>query len=168
LQYEIDAREMPANFSTGYFPQGAYSPNDTWGYVYNTEVFSVNSALLDLAFDMIDASKLTDTPDAAAYRANYAADPAFAAGAAAVPAKVKCDVATSDVYWSGALLGDAFAERMDIWTNGSAVYCTTAQEDGAILAAMLRGTLAGKVDYGRIMVMRSSEPTHSALCLDVC
>lgn len=27
LQYEFDAREIPGNFSTGYVPQGAYSPD---------------------------------------------------------------------------------------------------------------------------------------------
>jgi hypothetical protein len=166
LQYEIDAREMPANFSTGYFPEGATSPDDDWGYVYNTEVFAVNSALRDLAFDMIDAGKLHDLPDAIAYRANYAKDPAYAAGAANKPAKVKCDVATTDVWWSGALLGDAFEKRMKIWTNGSSVYCTTAQEDGAVLAAMLRGQLAGKVDYGRSMVMRTSSLQESLVKAD--
>ena len=31
LQYEFDAREIPANFSTGYVPQGSFNPGDYIG-----------------------------------------------------------------------------------------------------------------------------------------
>ena len=45
LQYEIDAREKPENFSTGYIPQGTTSLNSYPEYVYGTEVFELNDAL---------------------------------------------------------------------------------------------------------------------------
>ena len=41
-------------------------------------------------------------------------------------------------------------------TNGSGKYCMTAQEDNAILEAMIRGAQAGLVDFKRIMVMRAA------------
>ena len=43
-----------------------------------------------------------------------------------------------------------------IWTNGSGVYCTTAQEDNASLSSLLRAAKAGLVDFSRIIVMRTA------------
>ena len=156
MQYEIDAREKPDNFTSGYLPQGATSPDDDWGYIYNTEVFSVNPDLRDMAAAFVDPAKLLDSADAKAYRANYQSDPQFSAGSQA-PGVVKCDVASSDTWFTGAMIADEVDYRMKVWSNGTATYCATAQEDGAVLAALLRGALAGKIDYDRIIVMRTSK-----------
>lgn len=40
-------------------------------------------------------------------------------------------------------------------TNGSGIYCGTQQEDNATLEALLRGALAGKLDFARIIIMRT-------------
>lgn len=150
LQYEFDAREKPKNFSTGYFPQGSFSPNQYPQSIYGTEIFEVNNALRLLAAEAARGAKLNDSSDAVSYRSNYKSDKAYAAGAAKPGIKL-CDSATSDVYYSGALLGEAFGKYMTLVSNGSAVYCTTAQEDNATLEAMLRGAKAGLVDFARSM-----------------
>lgn len=49
LQYEIDAREKPDNFSTGYIPQGSFAPDQYPLSIYGTEVFEVNDALRQIA-----------------------------------------------------------------------------------------------------------------------
>ena len=67
-----------------------------------------------------------------------------------------CDVATSDVYFSGALLSEAFENTTKLYTNGSGVYCTTAQEDNSTLEALLRGAVANLTDFSRIIVMRTA------------
>ena len=36
LQYEFDAREIPSNFTTGYFPQGSTSPTEYPQSIYGT------------------------------------------------------------------------------------------------------------------------------------
>jgi purine nucleoside permease len=36
------------------------------------------------------------------------------------------------------------------------VYCSTAQEDNATLEVLLRATLAGRVDFSRIIAMRTA------------
>lgn len=41
-------------------------------------------------------------------------------------------------------------------TNGSGVYCTTAQEDNATLEVLLRAAVDKLVDYSRIIVMRTA------------
>ena len=97
---------------------------------------------------------LNDTAAAAAYRANYASDPSFAAGASG-PTVVACDVATSDVYYSGDLLAEAFDNTTTLLTNGTGKYCSSAQEDNASLEAFLRAAIYGLVDFSRIIVMRT-------------
>ncbi|MCJ1245078.1 hypothetical protein MMC30_002279 [Trapelia coarctata] len=155
LQYEFDAREIPANFSTGYVPQGSTSPTQYPQSIYGTEVFEVSDALRQLAIGFAKTATLNDTAVAQAYRANYASSAAYTAGSEA-PGVVACDVATSDVYFSGALLSEAFGNTTSLYTNGSGVYCTTAQEDNATLEALLRGAARNLTDFSRIIVMRSA------------
>ena len=155
LQYEFDAREIPANFSTGYVPQGSTSPTEYPQSIYGTEVFEVSDTLRQLAIGFAQTATLNDSAAAIAYRANYAATAAYKAGSEG-PSVVACDVATSDVYYSGALLSEAFGNFTALVTNGSAVYCTTAQEDNATLEALLRGALTNLTDFARIIVMRTA------------
>lgn len=151
LQYQFAARDKPANFSTGYFPQGSDSPDMYPQSIYGTEVFEVNDALRQKAIALARRAKLNDSDTAVAYRAHYTGLPA-----AMAPSVRACDVATSDVYFSGAVLGEAFGNYTHLVTNGSGVYCTTAQEDNATLEVLLRGALAKVVDFSRIIVMRTA------------
>jgi purine nucleoside permease len=155
LQYEFDVRELPSNYTTGYVPFGVDSPQKYPTTLYGTEVFEVNQALQEIAIEFAKTAVLNDSADAVAYRANYASDEIYAAGAAA-PGVYACDVATSDVYYSGRLLGEAFGNFTTLMTNGSGVYCSTAQEDNATLGVLMRAAMFKLVDYSRIIVMRTA------------
>ncbi|MCJ1303533.1 hypothetical protein MMC08_006343 [Hypocenomyce scalaris] len=155
LQYEFDPREIPANFSTGYIPQGSVVPDEYPQSIYGTEVFEVNDALRQMAIGFASAATLNDSSAAMAYRANYASTAAYTAGTMG-PSVVGCDVATSDVYFSGAILSNVFENTTKLFTNGSGVYCTTAQEDTATLEALLRGAVSNLIDFSRIIVMRTA------------
>lgn len=155
LQYEFDTRELPSNFTTGYIPFGSFAPNQYPTILYGTEVFEVNVALRDLAIGFAKTATLNDSADAIAYRANYAKASIYTAGAAP-PSVVACDVATSDVYYSGRLLSEAFGNFTTLMTNGSGVYCSTAQEDNATLEVLVRAAKAGLVDFARAIVMRTA------------
>lgn len=94
---------------------------------------------------------LNDSSSAAAYRATYGYAPANQP-----PAVVQCDTGTSNNYWSGSVLGDAYSNYTLLMTNGTGLYCATQQEDNAILEAMTRGDLIGKIDFSRIAIMRTA------------
>lgn len=143
---------MPANFSTGYVGFGQTMPNEYPSTLYGTEVFEVNTALRDIAVGFARKAALNDSAQAVAYRALYAGE---YSAAAVAPSVVECDVTTSDVYFSGVLLGEAFGNWTSILTNGTGIYCMTAQEDNGTLEALLRGAAAGKIDFSRIIVMRT-------------
>ena len=155
LQYEFDAREIPSNFTTGYVPQGSTDPTMYPRSIYGTEVFEVNDALRQIAIGFAKTATLNDSSAAIAYRANYATTAAYRAGSQG-PSIVACDVATSDVYFSGALLSSTFANTTKLFTNGTGLYCTTAQEDNATLEALLRGAINNITDFSRIIIMRTA------------
>ncbi|KAI9838775.1 MAG: hypothetical protein M1838_004499, partial [Thelocarpon superellum] len=159
LQYEIDVRDLPSNFSTGYIPQGSTVPSEYPQSLYGTEVFEVNDALRQMAITFGETATLADTSDAETYRAQYgvAANgiPAYLS-ATSNPGILSCDVSTSDVWFSGAELGTAFENTTTLFSNGSATYCMTAQEDNAILEALLRGAVAQVLDFARVIVMRAA------------
>ncbi|EXJ69933.1 uncharacterized protein A1O5_07006 [Cladophialophora psammophila CBS 110553] len=155
LQYEFDMRDMPSNFTSGYIPFGVTAPDDYPTTIYGTEVFEVNEALRDVAISLASGAKLNDTAASQEYRAKYAQASIYAAGAQA-PSVLGCDVATSDVYYSGTHLSEAFENTTTIWTNGSGIYCTTAQEDNASLEAIMRAAAKNLADFSRVIVMRTA------------
>jgi purine nucleoside permease len=156
LQYEFDTRETPANFSTGYVPQGSTAPDVYPGDVYGTEVFEVNDALRKLAVGFARTATLNDSAEAVVYRAMYATPNGMYAAGTQPPTVVECDVATSDVYYSGRLLAEAFGNYTKLVTNGTGLYCNSAQEDNATLEALVRAHAAGLVDFSRIIIMRTA------------
>ncbi|KAF2439217.1 purine nucleoside permease [Karstenula rhodostoma CBS 690.94] len=156
LQYEFDPRELPSNFSTGYVPQGSYAPNEYPGSIYGTEVFEVNDALRKVAAGFARTAVLNDSAEAVAYRALYDTPEGLYEAGTNPPSVVECDVTTSDNYFSGRLLGETFGNYTKVLTNGTGVYCNTAQEDNATLEALLRGHIAGLVDFSRIIIMRTA------------
>ena len=156
LQYEFSYNQVPSNDSSGYFPQDGYFPDsplstDYPTELYGTEVFELNFNLVKHFANISSLQKLNDTKSAAAYRATYPYAPANKP-----PSTVICSTGTSNVYWSGSVLGNAFSNYTLLMTNGSAHYCATQQEDNASLEVMLRGDLAGLVDYSRVAVMRTA------------
>jgi purine nucleoside permease len=120
LAYEFDAREIPANFSTGYVSFGQETPLTYPTTIYGTEVFELNEALRDWAFNVSSGAKLNDSDESVAYRAQYKNVSAYAAGAA-LPSLIKADTLCSDVYYSGNLLSTAFGNYTTLITNGSGV-----------------------------------------------
>lgn len=116
LQYEIDYRELPTNFTTGYIPQGSKVPSQYPQTLYGTEVFELNDALRRIVAGFASTAVLNDSATAIAYRANYARSPLYTAGASP-PRVVLCDTATSDVFFSGVLLSDAFANYTRLVTS---------------------------------------------------
>jgi purine nucleoside permease len=108
-----------------------------------------------VAISFASGVKLNDSQTCKDYRAKYVGVSSYAAGAEG-PSVLGCDVATSDVYYSGTRLSEAFENTTHIWTNGSGVYCTTAQEDNASLEAIMRAAQKNLTDFSRVIVMRTA------------
>ncbi|KAI9739789.1 MAG: hypothetical protein M1834_006510 [Cirrosporium novae-zelandiae] len=156
LQYEFDMRDLSSNWTTGYVPLGSTLPSEYPSSIYGTEVFEVNDALKKLAVGFAKTATLNDSAEAVVYRAHYSKNSSLYAAATVAPNVLECDAATSDVYYSGTLLSESFDNFTTMMTNGTGVYCTTAQEDNATLEALLRAAIWKLVDFSRIIIMRTA------------
>lgn len=151
IQHEIDAREMPQGWTSGYLGIGAKGPAGKPPLNYRTEVFQLNEDLLQAALALSKDAKLVDGDAAAAYRARYPDAPANQP-----PKVVQCDTLAGDTYWHGSLIGQRAEAWVDLLTDGKGSYCTTQQEDNATFEALRRGEEAGLVDTRRVAVLRTA------------
>ncbi|KAI9152017.1 Purine nucleoside permease [Paramyrothecium foliicola] len=160
LQYEVDPRDLPPEWSTGYIAYGRDRPLEYPSITYGTEVFEVNANLRDIAHSFASEAELVDADSPRQYRSRYRALGDSYSKAVAPPAVMKCDSATSDVYYSGNRLSQAFEDILSLWTNGSGTYCMTAQEDNATLEVLVRAAIEKLVDFSRVIIMRSGESKY--------
>lgn len=150
IAHEIDAREMPVNWTAGYFGIHAANPDTKPELNYRTEVFQLDERLLQKALKITGSVQLQDNDKAKAYRALYSEEPAKRP-----PTVIQCDTAAGDTYWHGKMLGQ-WAERWTaLLTDGKGRYCTTQQEDNATYEALKRGASAGLLDLQRVAVLRT-------------
>jgi purine nucleoside permease len=149
LQQEIDAREKPPGWTTGYLGINAADPGARPKLAYKTEVFQLNEPLLQKALKLSANATLADDDKAIKYRSNYPSAPANQ------PPKVtQCDTLAGDTWWHGSLIGERAHDWVALLTDGKGAYCTTQQEDNATYEALRRGASAGLVDTSRVAVLR--------------
>ncbi|KAH7140084.1 purine nucleoside permease-domain-containing protein [Dactylonectria estremocensis] len=155
LQYEIDPRSLPTEWPTGYIAYGRNQPLEYPFITYGTEVFELNAKLQNIAYERASRATLKDAEGPRAYRNLYRAMGEPYKMASRPPSVIKCDTATSDVYYSGKRLSEAFENITSVWTNGTGSYCMSAQEDNATLEVLIRAAIEKLVDFGRVIVLRS-------------
>ncbi|KAH6982761.1 purine nucleoside permease-domain-containing protein [Ilyonectria destructans] len=155
LQYEIDARSLPAEWLTGYIAYGRSQPLEYPFITYGTEVFELNAELQDTVYKLASGATLKDAEGPQSYRNLYKPLGESYKMASQPPSVIKCDTATSDVYYSGRRLSEAFENTTSVWTNGTGSYCMSAQEDNATLEVLIRAAIEKLVDFGRVIVLRT-------------
>ncbi|KAG7420401.1 Purine nucleoside permease [Fusarium oxysporum f. sp. rapae] len=101
LQYEIDIRSLPPGWPTGYISYGRDQPHQQPFITYGTEVFELNAQLQDAAYGLASKAQLEDANGPKEYRALYRRMGETYKSASQPPSVIKCDTATSDVYYSG-------------------------------------------------------------------
>lgn len=155
-QMEFDAREIPTDWHTGYVPLGADTVDSYPKFITGSEIYELSDALRKKAISFTTTMKLQDSPRAKEYRASFAESPRSIYHAATLdPEVLEGDVLTSNTFWHGRLLADAMGHVAKLYTNGKAEYVMTDQEDTAILAALMRAAIEGKVDFSRILITRA-------------
>jgi purine nucleoside permease len=149
IQWEIDAREIPAGWTTGYLGINTKSPTEKPPLDYRTEVFQLDEALLQKAYALSKGLSLSDGAEAQAARAKFPSAPANQP-----PSVLLCDTLAGDTWFSGTALGQRATEWTRLLTDGKGVYCTTQQEDNATYEALKRGAALKLLDIKRLAVLR--------------
>ena len=153
LAHEIDGRELPSDWPTGYVPLGQTTPYeeprsaDTDGLVYH-----LNPALADWAFRLTRDVALQDTEAMQTLRAHYTGHPA----ALLPPSVIKGDILSASTFWHGKLFNDWAARWMAYWTDGTATFATAAMEDAGTMRALTALGAMGRIDRDRVLVLRTA------------
>lgn len=150
LGYEIDAREIPSAWPTGMVPLRKAQPYELPVDPEAGQLYQTNRPLTLWAFALTKNIKLEDSAKLAEVRSH------FDGAAAQTPPQVLLgDEVSSSTYWHGDLM-DAWATRwMDYFTGGKGRFVTTAMEDTGTLQSLSQLAAAGRVDWQRILVLRT-------------
>jgi len=157
LSHQIDAREIPTSWSTGYFPLSSHEPyantiKTTGSKNTNGEVYQLNSDLANWAFELTKDVPLTDYPEMQKVREQYVAYP----NAQKKPFVLKGDHLASATFWHGVLLNDWANDWVAFWTNGEGNFVTSGMEDTGTYQSISFLHEAGKVNKNRFMVLRTA------------
>jgi len=149
-QWELDSRDAPKDWATGYLGINTKGPNEKPPLDYKTEVFELNPQLQAKAYALSHGVSLSESKESAAWRLKYPMAPANQP-----PVVTRCDTVAGNTWFSGTRL----SERAEVWTrlltDNKGEYCTTQQEDNSTYEALLRASREGLVDVQRVAVVRA-------------
>lgn len=150
LGYEIDAREIPHDWSTGYLPLRKARPFEPPAAPLEGQVYALNAGLTQWAFDLTKDTPLADSDKLKQIRAEF-----DGAAAQRPPVVTMGDEISSSTYWHGKLFDAWAAEWVRYFTGGQGQFFTTAMEDTGTLLSLKGLANAGRVDWSRILVLRT-------------
>jgi len=150
LGYEIDPREMPPAWTTGYIPLGKTQPFAEPAKPQPGQVYALNRALVDWAFQLTRTTPLADSDRLKQARAHF-----LGAAANRPPFVTEGDEISASTFWHGKLLDEWAAQWVPYFTGGKGVFATTAMEDSGVLQSLQFLANAGRVDFNRVLVLRT-------------
>ena len=152
LSKGIDYREAPEDWPYGIFPTNSKRPNQIGqGFSYKNMAFQLNPSLVNWAYELSKTVKLMDHPEVVEFRKLYKGIP----NAQKPPFVMKGDSLGSNTYWHGTILNKWANDWTRLYTNGKGNFVMTNMEDNGIVRALHRLTKVGKVDFERVLVLRS-------------
>ncbi len=162
LAHEIDPREMPEDWDTGLFPLGAFAP---WApivkgsdYLFledvEDEVYALNKGLAHWAYECTRSIELTDldTPTMIEYRKRYSGYPE----AQRPPFVMVGGNIGITRYWHGKITTEWAEKWVQHYTGGKGKMVTSTMEDNGTLRALSNLATAGKIDWNRVMLLRTA------------
>jgi purine nucleoside permease len=150
LGYEIDPREMPNDWSTGYVPLRKTHPFEPPAAPLDGQVYELNAELAEWAYELTRSIPLADSAELKEIRSHFD-------GSAALrpPFVTLGDEISSSTYWHGKL-SDAWAtEWVSYFTGGKGQFATSAMEDTGTLQSLKYLAQAGRIDWQRILILRT-------------
>ncbi len=155
LTHEIDAREIPAGWSTGLVPLSRSRPFQEpppAAGIFSPSVYHLNPDLVQWAYTLTANVHLDDSADLQSIRAHYPDQPE----ALRPPHVIKGDEVSANAWWVGALMNKAAEDWMGYWTGGKGVSVTTAMEDCGVIRSLQMLAQAKRVDADRVLVLRTA------------
>jgi purine nucleoside permease len=156
LGFEIDAREIPPDWSTGNVPDGKATPFQMPPPKRDgddgIEAYRLNAGLTDWAYGLTAGMTLPDNDRLKAVRAKYTEYP----NALKPPSVIVGDTLTADRFWVGGLMTKWAEKWLPYWTDDQGVFVTSAEEDVGYLRALTDLAKIHRVDFSRAMDLRTA------------
>ena len=150
LGYDIDAREMPKEWTTGFLPLRKTQPFEKPAAPLEGQVYKLNADLAAWAFKLTRDVPLADSDKLKEIRSEFDGTAAQRA-----PFVSMGDEVSSSRYWHGKLEDAWAAEWMRYFTADQGEFATTAMEDTGTLQSLQFLAAAGRADWSRILVLRT-------------
>ena len=150
LGYEIDAREIPPDWTTGYVPLRKSKPFDPPAAPLDGQVYALNASLAEWAFNLTRSTPLADSDKLREIRTHF-----DGAAAQRPPFVTMGDEISSSTYWHGKLFDAWAAQWVPYFTGDKGEFATTAMEDTGTLQSLQFLSSAGRVDFKRVLVLRT-------------
>jgi len=155
VAYEIDAREADPSWPYAIIPIGSKVPNQKpkyEGWEPDTMAYRLNPALVGWAYGLTRDTQIPDSDDMRAYRALYAGFP----NAQKPPFVLLGETSGSCRYWHGKALTQWASDWTRLWTDGKGEFAMSDMEDQGIAAALSRLSKMGRVDFQRVLFLRTA------------
>ena len=152
LAFELDARQIPHDWPTGYVPLRKQTPyeqpvrTDLEG-----EVYTLNSSLVDWAFQLTRDTVLPDSDAMRKSRVRFKGFPK----AVKPPLVARGDDISASTFWHGSKMDEWANAWTKYYTAGKGNYVVCAMEDSGTLQALTFLNHAGRVDLQRVLVLRT-------------
>ncbi|MCB1122052.1 MAG: purine nucleoside permease, partial [Verrucomicrobiae bacterium] len=153
IAHEIDPREMPKDWPTGYTPLRTPTPyfqprrSDNEG-----AAFHLKPGLVEWAYQLTKDVELLDNDDLRGMRQLFTGYPK----AQKPPFILKGDTMSAMTFWHGKLMTEWANDWTRYWADENANFVTSAMEDTGTMTSLWFLSRAGKVDLDRVMVLRTA------------
>jgi purine nucleoside permease len=152
LAFEIDARQIPENWPTGYVPLRKGTPyEEPVRSELEGEIYTLNPELVNWAVHLTRDVPLADSESLRNSRARFTGFP----NALKPPFITRGDTLSASTFWHGSKMEEWANAWTRYYTGGKGNYMVAAMEDSGTLQALTFLSQAGRVDLQRVLVLRT-------------
>lgn len=151
LSFEIDGRQIPESWPTGYVPLRKGTPYEQPPTADYGEVYELNSELVAWALRLTQHVPLADSETLRKFRSRFAGFP----NALKPPFVTRGATLSASTFWHGSKLDDWANRWTRYYTAGKGNYMVAAMEDSGTLQALTFLSQAGRADLRRVLVLRT-------------
>jgi len=151
LAFEIDGRQIPHDWTTGYVPLRKGTPYEEPATADYGEVYQVNPDLVGWAVALTQHASLPDSETLRKSRARFEGFP----NGVKPPFVTRGAELSAGTFWHGSKLEDWANQWTRYYSGGKGNYMVAAMEDSGTLQALTFLDRAGRVDLRRVLVLRT-------------
>lgn len=151
LAFEIDSRQIPESWPTGYVPLRKGTPYEQPATAEYGEVYTLNPGLVAWALRLTQQIPLADSDTLRKFRSRFPGFP----NALNPPFVTRGATLSASTFWHGSKLDEWANAWTRYYTAGKGNYMVAAMEDSGTLQALTFLSQAGRADLQRVLVLRA-------------